>query len=279
MTKGSQGHACAFWTCTGSRRVSTAFGLLRHARFLFPRSNASGRLRCGVTGVPPQPNSPTDHCPEAPINSASSGRGPLWRRPPRGETHRRLTGPGGSRDATNAQRGARAPRLPHEAVWGHDTRTNGAAGADVQGPPIPGHSMSKTTVKVVVFHCRLTPGDHEEERRRRLTRGCSTTTGGGGGETPQRTATTTTANKTERQATHHDRTARKREGRSPHEPTFCPTRQRLASVRGRWRLPPTYATPHMSLHNSKLESNSTGSSFPADTPKPVPLAVGSPDSR
>ena len=46
-----------------------------------------------------------------------------------------------------------------------------------------------------------------------------------------------------------------------------------------WHLPPTCATPHMSLHSIKLESNSTGSSFPADTSKPVPLAVGSPDSN
>ena len=42
---------------------------------------------------------------------------------------------------------------------------------------------------------------------------------------------------------------------------------------------PTYSTPLMSLNNAKLESNSTGSSFPADFPKPVPLAVVSLDSR
>ena len=42
---------------------------------------------------------------------------------------------------------------------------------------------------------------------------------------------------------------------------------------------PTYATPHKSFHNIKLESSSTGSSFPADYSKPVPLAVGSLDSR
>src|SRR5579871_198670 len=38
---------------------------------------------------------------------------------------------------------------------------------------------------------------------------------------------------------------------------------------------PTYPTPSMSFHNVKLESSSTGSSFPADYAKPVPLAVGS----
>ncbi len=36
---------------------------------------------------------------------------------------------------------------------------------------------------------------------------------------------------------------------------------------------PTYATPPGSLHNVRLESSSTGSSFPADAAKPVPLAV------
>jgi hypothetical protein len=42
---------------------------------------------------------------------------------------------------------------------------------------------------------------------------------------------------------------------------------------------PTYATPHMSLYRVRLESSSTGSSFPADFAKPVPLAVVSLDSR
>jgi hypothetical protein len=35
----------------------------------------------------------------------------------------------------------------------------------------------------------------------------------------------------------------------------------------------------MFFHNVKLESSSTGSSFPADYAKPVPLAVVSLDSR
>ncbi len=38
------------------------------------------------------------------------------------------------------------------------------------------------------------------------------------------------------------------------------------------RKAPTYATPLMSLHRVGLESSSTGSSFPADSAKPVPLA-------
>ncbi|GAO47198.1 hypothetical protein G7K_1408-t1 [Saitoella complicata NRRL Y-17804] len=41
---------------------------------------------------------------------------------------------------------------------------------------------------------------------------------------------------------------------------------------------PTYSTPSMSFHNVKLESSSTGSSFPADSAKPVPLAVVSLDN-
>ena len=42
---------------------------------------------------------------------------------------------------------------------------------------------------------------------------------------------------------------------------------------------PTYSTPPMSFHRVRLESSSTGSSFPADFAKPVPLAVVSLDSR
>ena len=43
--------------------------------------------------------------------------------------------------------------------------------------------------------------------------------------------------------------------------------------------PPTYSTPLKSLHRIGLESSSKGSSFPADSAKPVPLAVVSLDSR
>ena len=45
------------------------------------------------------------------------------------------------------------------------------------------------------------------------------------------------------------------------------------------RITPTYTTPPKSFHCVELESSSTGSSFPADYPKPVPLAVVSLDSR
>ena len=46
-----------------------------------------------------------------------------------------------------------------------------------------------------------------------------------------------------------------------------------------WLAPPTYSTPLKSIHKVRLESSSTGSSFPADYSKPVPLAVVSLDSR
>uniref|UniRef100_M8CDD2 Regulator of rDNA transcription protein 15 n=1 Tax=Aegilops tauschii TaxID=37682 RepID=M8CDD2_AEGTA len=42
---------------------------------------------------------------------------------------------------------------------------------------------------------------------------------------------------------------------------------------------PTYPTPLKSFHKVGLESSSTWSSFPADSAKPVPLAVVSLDSR
>jgi hypothetical protein len=42
---------------------------------------------------------------------------------------------------------------------------------------------------------------------------------------------------------------------------------------------PPYATPLMSPHKARLESSSTGSSFPADFAKPVPLAVVSLERR
>ncbi|WZZ15326.1 hypothetical protein YC2023_108415 [Brassica napus] len=42
---------------------------------------------------------------------------------------------------------------------------------------------------------------------------------------------------------------------------------------------PTYSTPLKSFHKVGLESSSIGSSFPADSAKPVPLAVVSLDSR
>jgi len=45
------------------------------------------------------------------------------------------------------------------------------------------------------------------------------------------------------------------------------------------REAPSYATPQRLLRNSRLESSSTGSSFPTILSKPVPLAVVSLDGR
>ena len=42
---------------------------------------------------------------------------------------------------------------------------------------------------------------------------------------------------------------------------------------------PTYSTPLKIFHKVGLESSSTGSSFPADYTKSVPLAAVSPDSK
>ncbi|CAK8678382.1 unnamed protein product [Clavelina lepadiformis] len=52
---------------------------------------------------------------------------------------------------------------------------------------------------------------------------------------------------------------------------------RPRATRLRLETPPTYPTPLMSLHKVGLESSSTGSSFPANSAKPVPLAVVSLD--
>jgi len=57
--KGSQGHTCVLPTTTESCCVSRTCSRLLHGRFLFSLSTASGRLRCSVTDVPPQPNSPS----------------------------------------------------------------------------------------------------------------------------------------------------------------------------------------------------------------------------
>ena len=45
------------------------------------------------------------------------------------------------------------------------------------------------------------------------------------------------------------------------------------------RGPPPYSTPLISLHHARIESVSTGFSLPADSAKPIPLAVVLLDSR
>ncbi|XLR31262.1 hypothetical protein S83_059162 [Arachis hypogaea] len=69
---------------------------------------------------------------------------------------------------------------------------------------------------------------------------------------------------------------------SPPDNVFRPDRPAEASLGGISLSPfpaPTYPTPLKSFHKVGLESSSTGSSFPADSAKPVPLAVVSLDSR
>jgi hypothetical protein len=80
-------------------------------------------------------------------------------------------------------------------------------------------------------------------------------------------------------------------GPEPADPTRLPASSRGAVLHGISKTalrvvvfqgrvaPPTYATPRKPFHNVRLESSSTGSSFPADFSKPVPLAVVSLDSR
>uniref|UniRef100_A0A6N2NEU6 Senescence-associated protein n=1 Tax=Salix viminalis TaxID=40686 RepID=A0A6N2NEU6_SALVM len=73
---------------------------------------------------------------------------------------------------------------------------------------------------------------------------------------------------------------------SPPDNVFRPDRRSGLGSKKRGSAPPpihgitpTYPTPLKSFHKVGLESSSTGSSFPADSAKPVPLAVVSLDSR
>ncbi|KAF1854971.1 hypothetical protein Lal_00048039 [Lupinus albus] len=75
---------------------------------------------------------------------------------------------------------------------------------------------------------------------------------------------------------------------SPPDNVFRPDRPTEAGLGSKNRgcapppihgITPTYPTPLKSFHKVGLESSSTGSSFPADSAKPVPLAVVSLDSR
>uniref|UniRef100_A0A6N2K871 Senescence-associated protein n=1 Tax=Salix viminalis TaxID=40686 RepID=A0A6N2K871_SALVM len=62
-------------------------------------------------------------------------------------------------------------------------------------------------------------------------------------------------------------------------PSQTPTDNVFRPIAAEAALAPTYPTPLKSFHKVGLESSSTGSSFPADSAKPVPLAVVSLDSR
>ena len=69
----------------------------------------------------------------------------------------------------------------------------------------------------------------------------------------------------------------RRSGQTPHH---WISKETMKVVVFHWRLAaPTYATPLMPPHRVRLESSSTGSCLPADSAKPVPLAVVSLDSR
>ena len=61
-------------------------------------------------------------------------------------------------------------------------------------------------------------------------------------------------------------------------PRVSEAASRVVVFQGR-REAPTYATPLEPPRKIRLESSSTGSSFPADAAKPVPLAVVSLDCR
>ena len=69
-------------------------------------------------------------------------------------------------------------------------------------------------------------------------------------------------------------------GIEPRFPLNWISKKTIRVVVFHWRAStPTYSTPLMSLHKVRLESSSTGSSFPAVFSKPVPLAVVSLDGR
>uniref|UniRef100_A0A1I7WDF1 Uncharacterized protein n=1 Tax=Heterorhabditis bacteriophora TaxID=37862 RepID=A0A1I7WDF1_HETBA len=75
------------------------------------------------------------------------------------------------------------------------------------------------------------------------------------------------------------RNVTRRKSRWPNTSHYRISKESMKVVVFHWRhKSPTYATPLMTLHNVKLESSSTGSSFPAIFTKPVPLAVVSLDS-
>ncbi|KAK7353860.1 hypothetical protein VNO80_19313 [Phaseolus coccineus] len=66
---------------------------------------------------------------------------------------------------------------------------------------------------------------------------------------------------------------------SPLDNVFRPDRSAEADLGSKKKGTPTYPTPLKSFHKVGLESSSTGSSFPADSAKPIPLSVVSLDSR
>ncbi|PHT26598.1 Regulator of rDNA transcription protein 15 [Capsicum baccatum] len=159
-SKGSLGHAFTVRIRTGNQNQTSFYPSVPHEISVLVEL-ILGHLRYLLTDVPPQPNSPPDNVfrPDRPAERALG--------PKRGSL-------GSARRASLG------------------SKKRGSA-------PLPIHGISKITLKVVVFHFRLSA--------------------------------------------------------------------------------PTYTTPLKSFHKVGLESSSTGSSFPADSAKPVPLAVVSLDSR
>ena len=91
---------------------------------------ALGHLRCRVTDMPPQPNSPSARC-------RGASKAPFAaRRPPWAQRLKRRTAT--KNPLTRKRVGPEEPCVPQE--WS-------------VCPPFPQHPLSKATMEVVVFHC------------------------------------------------------------------------------------------------------------------------------
>jgi len=115
-----------------------------------PTELALGHLRCRVTDMPPQPNSPSGRCLETRLSSR-----------PKATRLVQLSARLGPHEATEAARTERPPK-----------ETNGASRESGKPPIIPNldgaqpgdyadhwslHSISEATFQVVVFHLRVLP--------------------------------------------------------------------------------------------------------------------------
>lgn len=139
----------------------------------------------------------------------------------------------------------------------------------------------KTGTSETPAHRRGVGPPDSEERRKRRTKARRKATTADRRRRRRRTPPPTTASKATRQPeTHaprphpHRRTKPNLHGNR--RPPPGPDRRAPDADKG---VSPAYATPPVSPHRVGLESSSTGSSFPADRSKPVPLAVVSLDSR
>jgi len=154
------------------------------------------------------------------------------------------------------------------------------------------------TPRLAVSSDRITRGNGAAGRRRRRRRGFRTDRARERGASPNaRTATAVRGQRTNARAhtrlwpqpwrlAREHRDAGPREACGARAPPNRVSKETMKVVVFHFRRggfwappPPTYATPLMSPYSARLESSSTGSSFPADSSKPVPLAVVSLDSR